>query len=45
LRVMYRLTGETAFVQMADHWERCARNPLHRARAFCYKAAFKLCYY
>ncbi len=45
LRVMYRLTGETAFVQMADRWERYARNPLHRARALCYKAAFKLWHY
>ena len=45
LRIMHRLTGETAFAQMADRWANYARNPLHRAQALCYKAAFKLCYY
>jgi len=45
LRIMHRLTGETAFAQMADRWANYARNPFHRAQALCYKAAFKLCYY
>jgi hypothetical protein len=45
LRVMHRLTGEAFFAEYADRWERYARNPLHRARAICYKSLFKLLYY
>jgi hypothetical protein len=45
LRVMQRLTGEAFFSEYADRWERYAHNPLHRARAICYKSLFKLCYY
>jgi heparosan-N-sulfate-glucuronate 5-epimerase len=45
LRVMHRLTGESLFAEYADRWERYARNPIHRARAICYKSLFKLCYY
>ena len=45
LRVMHRLTGEDAFAQVADRWEAYARSRTNRARALCYKSAFKLCYY
>jgi hypothetical protein len=45
LRVMHRLTGDTTFAQFADKWEACARSRAKRARALCYKSAFKLCYY
>lgn len=45
LRVMHRLTGEPFFAEYADRWERYAHNPVHRARAICYKSLFKLCYY
>jgi heparosan-N-sulfate-glucuronate 5-epimerase len=45
LRVMHRLTGEDAFARFADRWEGYARSRSNRARALCYKSAFKLCYY
>jgi heparosan-N-sulfate-glucuronate 5-epimerase len=45
LRIMHRLTGEQGFVQVADKWESYTESRLRRARAFCYKAVFKLCYY
>jgi heparosan-N-sulfate-glucuronate 5-epimerase len=45
LRVMYRLTGEDAFARVADRWEGYTRSRSKRARALCYKSAFKLCYY
>ena len=45
LRIMHRLTGEDAFAQVADRWQGYASNRANRARALCYKSAFKLCYY
>jgi hypothetical protein len=45
LRVMHHLTGEDIFVRVADRWESYSRSPSNRARALCYKSAFKLCYY
>ena len=45
LRMMHRLTGEQKFAQVADRWENYARSRANRARALCYKSAFKLCYY
>jgi hypothetical protein len=45
LRVMHRLTGEPVFAQFADRWQRYARSGSKRARALCYKGAFKLCHY
>jgi heparosan-N-sulfate-glucuronate 5-epimerase len=45
LRVMHRLTGEATFARVADRWENYSRSRSNRARAFCYKSAFKLCYY
>ena len=45
LRVMQRLTGEEAFARVADRWETYARSRTKRARALCYKSAFKICYY
>ena len=45
LRVMHRITSERAFVRYADRWESYLRSALKRARALCYKGAFKLCYY
>ena len=45
LRVMHRLTGEDKFAELADRWESYARSRAKRARALCYKSAFKLCYY
>ncbi len=45
LRIMHRLTGEDAFARVADRWESYARSRANRARALCYKSAFKLCYY
>ena len=45
LRIMHRLTGEQAFARVADRWESYARSRRKRARALCYKSAFKLCYY
>jgi hypothetical protein len=45
LRVMHRLTGEDKFSEVADRWLSYTRSPGNRARALCYKTAFKLCYY
>jgi heparosan-N-sulfate-glucuronate 5-epimerase len=45
LRVMHRLTGENKFTEVADRWESYTRSRANRARALCYKSAFKLCYY
>jgi heparosan-N-sulfate-glucuronate 5-epimerase len=45
LRIMHRLTGDTAFSQVADRWEGYTRSPVNRTRALLYKSAFKLCYY
>lgn len=45
LRIMHRLTGEGEFANVSDRWERYARSRAKRARALCYKSAFKLCYY
>ena len=45
LRVMHRLTGEAEFARVADRWESYCRSRANRARALCYKSAFKLCYY
>jgi heparosan-N-sulfate-glucuronate 5-epimerase len=45
LRIMYRLTGENEFARVADRWEGYTRSRSNRARALCYKSAFKLCYY
>ena len=45
LRVMHRLTGETRFSEVADRWHRYSESRANRARALCYKSAFKLCYY
>jgi heparosan-N-sulfate-glucuronate 5-epimerase len=45
LRVMHRLTGENEFARVADRWAGYARSRSKRARALCYKSAFKLCYY
>jgi hypothetical protein len=45
LRVMHRLTGEDTFARVADRWEGYSRSSINRARALCYKAVLKLCYY
>jgi hypothetical protein len=45
LRVMYRLTGENKFGQVAERWESYARSRFNRTRSLLYKAAFKLSYY
>jgi heparosan-N-sulfate-glucuronate 5-epimerase len=45
LRVMHRLTGDEIFSQYADRWQAYARSRVKRARALCYKGAFKLGYY
>jgi len=45
LRVMYELTGERIFSTFANRWEGYARDRGKRARALCYKGAFKLGYY
>jgi heparosan-N-sulfate-glucuronate 5-epimerase len=45
LRVMHALTGDAIFAAYADRWEAYSRSPINRARALCYKTAFKLCYY
>ena len=45
LRIMHRLTGEQKFAQVADRWDNYTRSRANRARAVCYKSAFKLCYY
>ncbi len=45
LRIMYQLTGEKKFAEFAGRWEEYTRRRANRARALCYKGAFKLCYY
>jgi len=45
LRVMHRMTGDTAFARVADRWESYTFSPSKRTRALCYKTAFKLGYY
>jgi heparosan-N-sulfate-glucuronate 5-epimerase len=45
LRVMHQLTREGVFASYADRWENYTRSRINRARALCYKGAFKLCYY
>jgi hypothetical protein len=45
LRVMYRITSGKIFDRYAERWESYARSRSKRSRAFCYKGAFKLCYY
>jgi heparosan-N-sulfate-glucuronate 5-epimerase len=45
LRVMHRLTGETAFAQYADRWDAYRRSFVKRNLALGYKALFKLLYY
>ena len=45
LRVMRQLTGEQKFADFADRWEGYTHSRLNRARALCYKSAFKLCNY
>lgn len=45
LRVMHRLTGDPVFARCADRWDAYATSCTKRARAICYKSAFKLCYY
>jgi heparosan-N-sulfate-glucuronate 5-epimerase len=45
LRVMHRMTGDEVFLRYADKWQAYTRSLTNRARAGCYKSAFKLCYY
>jgi heparosan-N-sulfate-glucuronate 5-epimerase len=45
LRIMHRITGDEVFASYADKWEGYARSRAKRARALCYKSAFKLAYY
>ena len=45
LRVMHRLTSEPKFSEVADRWQSYVDSRGKRARALCYKSAFKLCYY
>ncbi|MGH9504294.1 MAG: D-glucuronyl C5-epimerase family protein [Terriglobales bacterium] len=45
LRLMHRLTGDDVFSRYAECWETYARSRSKRTRAWCYKSAFKLCYY
>jgi hypothetical protein len=45
LRIMHSLTGEQKFAQVADRWDNYTRSRTNRARAVCYKSAFKLYYY
>lgn len=45
LQVMHRLTGDDIFARYAERWATYARGRGNRARALCYKCAFKLCYY
>jgi heparosan-N-sulfate-glucuronate 5-epimerase len=45
LRIMQRLTGNPIFGRYADRWEGYSESRAKRARALCYKGAFKLCYY
>ena len=45
LRILHRLTADDTFSQVADRWESYTRRRTNRARALCYKSAFKLCNY
>jgi len=45
LRIMHRLTAEVRFAEVADRWESYTRSRTNRARALCYKSAFKLRHY
>ena len=45
LRIMQRISGDEIFGRYADKWEGYARSRSKRARALCYKSAFKLAYY
>ena len=45
LCIMHRITGDEVFASYADKWEGYARSRTKRARALCYKSAFKLAYY
>ena len=45
LWVMYRLTRQDLFAQVADRWERYSRSQSNRIRALLYKAVFKLLHY
>jgi hypothetical protein len=42
---MHKITGDDGFARYAEKWEKYARSGSKRARALCYKGAFKLCYY
>jgi hypothetical protein len=45
LKVMHDLTGEAAFLERANRWQKYADSGIKRRRAFAYKAVFKLLYY
>jgi hypothetical protein len=45
LQILFRMTGEQKFSEVAERWSRYAANPMNRSRALLYKGAFKLCYY
>lgn len=45
LRILGHLTGVSRFAHVAENWENYGRSRAKRARALCYKSAFKLCYY
>lgn len=45
LRILSHLTAVSRFARVADNWENYGRSRTKRARALCYKSAFKLCYY
>jgi hypothetical protein len=45
LRVMYRLTPQDLFAQVADRWERYSRSQSNRIRALLYKVVFKVLHY
>jgi heparosan-N-sulfate-glucuronate 5-epimerase len=45
LWVLYDLTGEAIFAEVAERWEKMAKAPLKRLRALANKVAFKLFHY
>jgi len=45
LRVMHRLTGESAFDAYARRWEGYRRHPIKRTAALVHKSVYKLLYY
>ncbi|HET8668343.1 MAG TPA: D-glucuronyl C5-epimerase family protein, partial [Terriglobales bacterium] len=45
LRVLYILTGESQFRDVADRWDSYRSSAWKRKLAFAYKAVFKLFYY